>query len=427
MLSIFRYTAAWYKDRHSRIRSGQINCWAIAEMVCMTISLLTLAAVVGLGLARWSVGLSVKGALAGVLSVLLAGAVGYLTNLIAVTMLFRPYDESDRHPAGLVPGWRQGLIPRNIEELASGAGRQVAGRLLKPEAIANELQKLLEGSLNDPELQIKLRENLGPVMREKLPSIIDHLTPELMTFFRDALSGRFSPENVDRLFDSVIDPWLKSGGTTEELADGAVSILKQTVPVITNWLQEMAEKYRESGFWKRVKLWLAEKTVLDWEVIREKIYVKLNDKDIREQIKNGIRKASDHLRRTLKDSKAGLAVDRLKERGSDFAAIVIEEHLRKSLPEIGNRIVDNRRFWNWLATEGLPSLKPAVLAWLQRDGIMIIEREFDVAGQVEKAIRQMDVAEVHDAINDVGAKHLGAIQVLGYALGIVAGSLLLLV
>ena len=38
----------------------------------------------------------------------------------------------------------------------------------------------------------------------------------------------------------------------------------------------------------------------------------------------------------------------------------------------------------------------------------------------------MDVKEFHGMVNDVAAQHLGAIQVLGYLLGALAGGLLLL-
>jgi len=37
----------------------------------------------------------------------------------------------------------------------------------------------------------------------------------------------------------------------------------------------------------------------------------------------------------------------------------------------------------------------------------------------------MDMGEIHEMVNDVSARHLGAIQVLGFALGAVAGLLLI--
>jgi uncharacterized membrane protein YheB (UPF0754 family) len=55
---------------------------------------------------------------------------------------------------------------------------------------------------------------------------------------------------------------------------------------------------------------------------------------------------------------------------------------------------------------------------------LIIEK-LNVNGRIQTAVDEMDMAEFHDMINLVAAQHLGAIQVLGYILGAVAGILLI--
>jgi uncharacterized membrane-anchored protein YjiN (DUF445 family) len=221
---------AWYADRIGRLQRRQVAGWAAAEIVCMSLSLAALVMLAGTIIAR-AFGFRAPAWLAGyILPVLLAGAVGYLTNLIAVTMLFRPFGPEDDHPVGAIPGWPQGLIPRNKAELAEHAGRQVAQHLLTPEVIADETRLLIDKALADPELQTRLRTGLGPIIRQKLPELVSDQLPELMRVLREMVAAGFTRENFDRLFEQVIDPWLSSGRNKEMLASELASLLRSQVP-----------------------------------------------------------------------------------------------------------------------------------------------------------------------------------------------------
>ena len=57
-------------------------------------------------------------------------------------------------------------------------------------------------------------------------------------------------------------------------------------------------------------------------------------------------------------------------------------------------------------------------------GTTAIVEKLDVEGRVKKAVDGMDMAEFHGMLNEIMAEHLGAIQVLGYLLGALAGLLL---
>src|SRR5690554_1016421 len=116
------HAAAWYADRVRRIQRRELTRWAMAELICMSLSLATVSLIVVLGVIRTAGYSSPSWLQDYLLPILMAGAVGYVTNLIAVTMLFRPFGPDDRHPVGAIPGWSQGLIPRNKSELAELAG-----------------------------------------------------------------------------------------------------------------------------------------------------------------------------------------------------------------------------------------------------------------------------------------------------------------
>ncbi len=60
-------------------------------------------------------------------------------------------------------------------------------------------------------------------------------------------------------------------------------------------------------------------------------------------------------------------------------------------------------------------------------GTKSIIEKLDIKRRVESAVNGMDMAEFHGMLNQVIAEHLGAIQVLGYLLGTIAGLILVFI
>ena len=58
-------------------------------------------------------------------------------------------------------------------------------------------------------------------------------------------------------------------------------------------------------------------------------------------------------------------------------------------------------------------------------GTKAIVEKINVQGRVKTAVDGMDMAEFQGMLDTIMAEHLGAIQVLGYILGALAGLLLL--
>ena len=413
----------WYAERVARVRERNVAGWALLELLCMTLSILPVLILVYLWLLGWPSGHFLRL----VLPVSLAGAVGYTTNLLAVTMLFRPYGSSDTHPIGLIPFWSEGLVPKNKEELAKKIGRQVGEDLVTPDAIVEGLENLMESIVEDPDLQRQLHLALGPMIRERLPSFIDNLLPETMKFLRDVATDGFSEENVARFFDEVLAPQLDSPGVADRIADEAVQFMEEKAPLLVDWIQEMADAYRESGFWQKARLWVAELTMLNWDDFRERLRQRIADPSTRQKVLDELPSIRARARNVAVLCAGGDGVERAKIRASDFVAMLVEERLEGVLPELGHRIADDRRFWQWLSKNLVPEIRQLAASWLKGRDVSHIKRIFDIEGRVEREVREMNVEKVHSMINDASARHLGAIQVLGYALGLVAGSLLLLV
>ena len=120
-------------------RPGSVRAFAFAELVCQPMSIASVAAAVVFAILRrtgvWTPPAVVADWL---VPVFVSAAVGYLTNWIAITMLFEPYERTWRHwlPWVTFGGWRQGLVPKNKARIASVLAEQVATKLLRPEKLA---------------------------------------------------------------------------------------------------------------------------------------------------------------------------------------------------------------------------------------------------------------------------------------------------
>ena len=97
---------------------------------------------------------------------ILGAVIGYVTNRIAIQMLFRP--RTEKRILGFHVPFTPGIIPKNRNELAESIARAVAGELISPEAVG--------ARLNSPELRVSLETWIRAQHRSLMESRLD--TPE---------------------------------------------------------------------------------------------------------------------------------------------------------------------------------------------------------------------------------------------------------
>jgi len=108
----------------------------------------------------------------------LAAAIGYVTKLVAIQMMFKPVEFVGRAP---MLGW-QGIIPRNAGRMAGIAMDLLLGRLIDPHALLARLDPdRLARELSDPlnravgELGSELMTKYQPQLWEMLPEPVQRL------------------------------------------------------------------------------------------------------------------------------------------------------------------------------------------------------------------------------------------------------------
>jgi len=153
---------------------------------------------------------------------LISALIGYITNWVAIHMLFRPYEEK-RIWGRRVP-FTPGLIPKRRGELAGSIGRSVSRYLLTGEAVSARLKK------DDFRHQVEqLVDGLaGRWLQRDLPSV-NALVPQ-----------KFKPEWGRWLMDAKarLDRWLETLLANPQFGD---LIEQQTQAQLNKWLDAPLE------------------------------------------------------------------------------------------------------------------------------------------------------------------------------------------
>ena len=104
----------------------------------------------------------------------------------------------------------------------------------------------------------------------------------------------------------------------------------------------------------------------------------------------------------------------------------VREYLAERIPRLADEILGGDGFWVMLREKALPALQLYVVKQLRGDGGTLLAK-VDIPGRIEKAVDDMDVAELHRFVVQASNDNLTLLQVLGFFLGGIAGVLMALV
>ena len=414
--------------------------FAVAELVCQPVSFLSVVAVVAFAILRrtgvWTPPPAVS---RWVVPVLVAAAVGYLTNWIAITMLFQPYERTWRHwlPWATLGLWRQGLLPKNKARIAGVLADQVATKLLQPEKLADDLCAMVGGALQDPATLRAAQTLLQEQVAAHDAEIVDFLVPRIENALVREIDRLVTPKRIRAFWDDEIMPRLESEENREEIARITLRALRKRSPEIAAKARPLIVGAIHRWF---KDSWLASIPFVGKDA-SERLADSLADWFLDEKtIESGIR---DWIKRpetaeALRDELAGfvdsfrkwLASPEGAERVGGFAGSIREkfkeylrDYLRTNLGPATSRLLRSDATWEWVA-KAIPAVRPGVERMIRDIGTKAIVEKLNVEGRVKNAVDGMDMAEFHGMLNEIMAEHLGAIQVLGYLLGALAGLLL---
>ena len=403
--------------------------WAGAQLVCIALVWLTGALVlvtVGAQMAGWRP----AGWWPAGLALLVSAAVGYATNYMAITMLFEPARPRQPHwlRVATLGLWKQGLIPARRQELGHSIGETVSERLFTPEQLARTLSEALEQALEDPDVRRRMLSELDPMLRDAMPALVSRLSPEMVSLISEAFTDSINRENASQLLERVLEPWLESEESREQLAGTVTQVLARHTPQLVEQLRAVVEQEKRRAWLKRVAFRAAELlNALDWDEIEATIRAQLQSPETRRRLVDGLADAGPRLRAAL-DEASGFdeLVVKIRNRSRAYVREGVQSYLEAHLPAVIDRLLDNEAFWQWLHDEGIPTIRVKLKAWFERSGPRLVSQHIRVSERVQAAIEAMEVEEVGEMVGRIAAEQLGAIQVLGYVLGFFAGIAILL-
>lgn len=370
-----------------------------------------------------------------------SAAIGYLTNWVAIEMLFKPYERTWKHPfAWITLGyWRQGLVPKNKAQIAKTIGEKVSGQLLQPEKLAVDLCDMVGGLLENKEIIGQIQNEVKNQVISHKQQIIDFLSPQIEAGIITEIDKLLTAENVQNFWDSQIEPRLASEDFRNRLTNLVVDTIEKKAPaiaekirpalvkLITDYCKEKTQGLM-GGVLAPVVNPLAEglaDRMLSNQTIENGISNWINSPETPATLSEGLTNMVTTIREYIKSP----------ERNNDISQFVsdlrnqfkgyLEKWLQDKLPSSADSIIRNESLWNW-GTSLLTSSKPQLEKFIQEKGMPMILEKLNIQGRIQSAVDNQDMHQFHEMINDVVAQHLGAIQVLGFVLGGLAGALMIL-
>ena len=162
---------------------------------------------------------------------LVGSVIGYVTNFIAIKMLFRPrrayYILYHRIP------FTPGIIPKNQSRLASGTARAITNSLLD--------QQTFENTLLSEDILLQIKENVDNLLKSN---------PNEEFSIQDVLISNLDEENYIKLYDEInrtltnnIYKTLLDSNISEIIADKSIDIIENNTKGLTKTISKSLVKH----------------------------------------------------------------------------------------------------------------------------------------------------------------------------------------
>lgn len=402
------------------------------ELFCFPVSFITIFIFLPLQIIAGNMGWNWYTPFAPFINILLSAAIGYITNYIAIEMLFKPYYEKKSHPLSIITFgyWKQGLIPRNKNHIGKELGHQIETKLLNPENMANELCDMVMGFIQDPKIIEKLRNAIQNMLHNHEKSILDFLTPQIENSLQTALDKILTKENINNFWKDEIEPLLMHEEHRNFIALQIRKSLQNRTPQLTKILKEELKKISFEYLSQKLPLGIGAQTIsngltefINWDNIQLRLKEKLEAEDTLNMLQDELQNLITQIKIWMNDSDNLEKIESFINNIKTTLRSSIHNYLSEELPSIANEIINSEQLWDWCQNNLIPSMKIQLEQLIKGEGKDKVIEKLDLAARVAASVEKQEVKEFHDMINSIAAQHLGAIQVLGYFLGLLIGML----
>lgn len=357
--------------------------------------------------------------------VLLAGAVGYITNWLALFFLFKPYEPR----FGI-----QGIIPRQKREMAVSLGNMVGKKLLSPDALVEELKGEVLSFVNDSRRMTQLRDWVQRYLVEHESEIVEFVSPYLERQVLSIIDGMATPDTWAKVWDEGILPRIKSEDSRrfivekliEAIRDNAGGMIEEVRGELRDFLRKKLDEKLPFGVGAETITDFVMKNFADYSSMKDKLDGWLQRESTQSMLREKLVAYADQLTSWMKDGEGQKVMDglirELRVRGKRYVAT----YLRENVPVLINRAFASDFLREKLEKGVLPKVGVKV-AQLIGDNKQTILDKLRLEQRVTEAVDGMSVATFHETLNEFLSENLCAVQVLGFVLGSIVGALQLMV
>lgn len=358
--------------------------------------------------------------------VLLAGAVGYVTNWLALWYLFKPYEP-------WCGGRIQGIIPRQKKEMAISLGNMVGKKLLNPDALVEEMKGEVLAFVNDASRMTQLRDWVQRYLVEHEGEIIEFISPTVEREVLAVIDSVATPDTWSKVWDEGILPRIKSEESrrfiveklVESIRDNAGGMIDEVRGELRGFLRQKLEEKLPYGLGAEAITDYVMGNFADYMSLKAKLDGWLQCGSTQEMLREKLLSYADQLTVWMKNGEGqqvmGGLIRELKVRGKRFIAA----YLREKVPEFIDHAFASDMLRQKLVKCILPNVGMKVAQLIGENKQAILDK-LRLEQRVTEAVDGMSVATFHQTLNEFMAENFCAVQVLGFILGALVGALQLL-
>ena len=358
--------------------------------------------------------------------ILLAGAVGYITNWLALWYLFRPYEP---HLGGRI----QGIIPRQKREMAVSLGNMVGKKLLNPDALVEEMKGEVLAFVNDTRRMTQLRDWIQRYLVEHEAEIVEFVSPYVERQVLAVIDSLATDDTWSKIWNEGILPRIKSEGSRRFIVEKLVEALRENAGGIIEEVRGELRTFLRQKLNEKIPFGIGADAITDYVMNNfadyESMKAKLDGWLVREATQTMLREKllayADQLTLWMKGEEGqkvmGGIIREMRVRGKRYIAT----YLRENVPVLIDRAFASDMLREKLEKGVLPKVGVKVAQLIGENKQAILDK-LRLEQRVTEAVDGMSVATFHQTLDEFMSENLCAVQVLGFVLGAIVGSLQLL-
>ncbi len=352
-----------------------------------------------------------------------SAAVGYLTNAIAIWMLFKPYEKHWY--------WPQGVIPSQKKSFGHELGILIPKHLLQPEKISAQIGKIALQYLKDPLFVQRVRDYVKSFLARHSDKVAKVVIPYVQNLTVQAIRDNMTHDKFNQFCQMVTNHFLTNADTRSKTVQNAISLFKDLLPNFSRDFKMMVTERvansfrREHPFLSWCKDIFSSKSIEDevaefWRKGERELLESLEKKKTQDKIAEYFAKILLMSKAWLEREENSAKVDQFLLEKRQSAEKYASDYLADKIPAFADEILSSDSFWTMLQEKALPALQLYVVKLLRGDGNNLLEK-VNLPGKIEDAVDKMNMEQLHHFVVQASNNNLTVLQILGFFLGGAAG------